>query len=157
MALQSGTCKQEDKLWGTKSLSSPLCPHPTAPSPSWAGTLGCTAQLYGPGMTKAKPQVGLSCGIPTQQPRHCGALRQPPVTVYPLSPQHPPAEPLWEPLSLQPEPRSLNFILGCRRRCNSPLPHQSCLLVYSHARGRWLALGVGSLHLYSAFCQRDPH
>lgn len=76
------------------------------------------AQPYGPATPKAKPKLGLSrIGFP-------GAAKTLPSTgTAPVTPslERPPAEPLWEPASLQPEPQSLNIILGCREPLKAPV------------------------------------
>lgn len=102
----SGTASPGAQQALPTSLSSLLLPHPALPAaaPSCccrAGTLGCAAQLYGPGMTTANPQMGLGHSI---LPPPTNSTWSAPVTVPPPSLQHPPAKPLWEPVSLQPEP-----------------------------------------------------
>lgn len=143
---------------------------PTSPSCCTLSQLGRDTRLRGTAIRtrnrRGKFPDGTWSSHPChEQPRHSWAPGQPPVTACPPSLQHPPAEPLWEPLTPQPEPQSLN-ILGCREPFEAPLaggdltahclPNTTCLC-NSRARGFWLALWVMSLHLYTGLCWRDPH
>ena len=102
----SGTAHQIE----LPTASPPRCS--IASPPSLTGT---------PGTTTAKPRWGSAAASPTTSCQDAAECHCSPCHGAPPSQQHTPAEPLWEPGSLQPEPQHLNIILGHREPLQAPV------------------------------------